>query len=191
MIAAPSRHVQFAYFLEKTSDAARVTAQDMLCIAALDLIAGTIAALADAVSDHSVNDYAPGQREQLAVLASKIEHLRSRAFAMLPTDKDGRLALGPSDMHWYKRTSQRLRKILKRQWGDAVDARELVMAAMLVCEQVLAGFEKWKVDARDIWGRLCESTQELYEAYDPELTAQQCIDKGAAIGEMMAKSVFK
>lgn len=184
MMPRPSRHVQFAYFLEKTSDAARVTAQDMLCVAALDLVAGMHSALLDTADSWTEPDRARTH-------ADKIERLRSNAFGYLPVDADGKLALGPSDMRWYKRTAQRLRKILKSQWGDNVDARELVMAAMLMCEEARSALPKWKVDSRLLWGRLCEAIQELYEEYDPELDTLEAMDKGTAVGEAMARCVFK
>lgn len=183
-LTRPNRHVHFAYFLEKTSDAAKITAVDMLHVATLDLVAGMVAAVQDSAKDWDD----PAQAHQHAGV---IEFLRKRCFNMLPVDAEGRLALGPSDLHWYKRTAARLRKILKRQWGDNVDARELVIAAMLMCEAARSKIPAWKVDSALTWGRMCEAVQKLYEAHDPELSATEAIERGSQIGELMAKCVSK
>lgn len=155
----------------------------LLRLAALDLVRGLLHSLAKVVAECPTEN----QRGRLAVLCSRIEQHRERAFRLTAGGEILDLSGDAKASARYQRAIGALKREITASWPAELDASGFLCAVLEVVAQAEAQLPRTPayLEHRYEWDQVHALLGQLYELFDPDYLDVTGIEHGSQVGERM------
>lgn len=156
----------------------------LLRLAALDLVRALLGALASVAAQSP----AEPRRGELAVLCSRVEMHRDKAFRLTVNGELLDLSGDDKSSSRYRRAIATMQREICSSWPERLDASGFLAAVLGVVAKAEEQLPRTMdyLEHRLEWGRLHALLAEVYELFDPDYLDAAGIEHGSRVGERMA-----